>query len=71
MTDPQHVEQPTRAELHMVVTRADGRVEDLGIVAAHYRNPVRAAWWLLIRRPLANRRIRRANRRTHIESTRG
>lgn len=46
----------------MVVTRADGTRIDHGVVAAHYRNPIRQAWWQLVGRPLANRRIRKSNR---------
>lgn len=38
-------------------------VDDLGIVTAVYRNPVRQAIWRLVRKPLADRRIRRANSR--------
>lgn len=38
-------------------------VDDLGIVTAVYRDPVRRAVWRLVRKPLANRRIRRANAR--------
>jgi len=38
---------------------------DLGVVSATYRNPIRNAWWHLVRRPLAQRRIQRANRRAH------
>ena len=36
-------------------------VDDLGIVTAIYRNPVRRAVWRLVRKPLADYRIRRAN----------
>jgi hypothetical protein len=36
-------------------------VHDLGVVTAVYRNPVRRAVWRLVRKPLADRRIRRAN----------
>lgn len=36
-------------------------VHDLGIVTAVYRDPVRRAVWRLVRKPLADRRIRRAN----------
>ncbi|MFJ8798518.1 hypothetical protein [Streptomyces sp. NPDC102487] len=54
---------PHSAEVRMVVRRADGTVEDHGIVSAHYSNPLRAAWWHLVGRPLANARIARSNRR--------
>lgn len=39
------------------------QVDDLGIVTAIYRNPFRRIVWQLLRKPLADRRIRRANRR--------
>jgi hypothetical protein len=58
----QPADQPSEAELRMVVTRADGTVHDHGVVSAHYTNPIKEAWWLLVRRPLANRRIRRSNK---------
>ncbi|MCX5239818.1 hypothetical protein OG824_31915 [Streptomyces prunicolor] len=54
---------PHSSELRMVVTRADGTVEDHGVVAAHYTSPLRAAWWQVVGRLLANRRIARSNRR--------
>ena len=38
-------------------------VSDLGVVIAIYRNPVRRLAWRLVGQPLAERRIRRANRR--------
>jgi hypothetical protein len=33
------------ASVHAVITRADGRVEDLGLIAYHHRNPLRR--WLV------------------------
>jgi len=36
---------------------------NLGVVSASYRNPIRQFWWNHIGQPLAERRIRRANRR--------
>lgn len=33
-----------RAELQIVVTRADGTVEDHGTVAYYHRNPLKRAW---------------------------
>lgn len=63
MTDPQHIRQPTRSELHAVVIRANGTREDLGKIAAHYRNPVKRLWWRLVGKPVADRRIRRTNQR--------
>lgn len=60
----QQAQQPSEAVLRMVVTRADGTIHDHGIVAAHYKNPIRQAWWRYVGQPLANRRIRRSNRTT-------
>jgi hypothetical protein len=37
-------------------------VHDLGVVAATYSNPVKAAWWRLAGSRLADRRIKRTNR---------
>lgn len=42
---------------------APATVVDLGVVSASYRNPIRQFWWDRIGQPLAERRIRRANRR--------
>lgn len=50
------------SELRAVVTRADGTVVDLGVISATYRNPLKQAVWTYVRKPLASRRIRRANR---------
>ena len=55
-------EQPTSMELHVVVTRADGTVHDLGVVSATYRTPWRRTWWHLIGRHTARHRITKANR---------
>ncbi len=33
--------KPKRVEWHAIVTHADGTVEDLGIVSAQYKNPLR------------------------------
>jgi hypothetical protein len=37
------------ASLSAVVTRADGTVEDLGVIAFYHRNPLRRLWWRLTR----------------------
>ena len=42
------------ATISIVVTRADGRVEDYGVVAAYYRSPLRRLWYA-VRRRLARR----------------
>lgn len=54
--------RPRRQTLSAVVTRADGTVIDVGVVAAAYRNPFKQLWWRLVGLPAANRRIRRANK---------
>jgi hypothetical protein len=46
-----------------VITRADGRVEHVGIIAASYDRPLKRLWWEVVGQRLANRRIKRANRR--------
>jgi hypothetical protein len=38
------------ARLSIVVTRADGTVEDYGTVAYHNSNPLRLLWWRLTHR---------------------
>lgn len=45
-------------------------VTKLGVVSATYRNPIKRAWWTLVRAPMAERRIRRAAART-LELRRG
>jgi len=42
--------KPTRVEWHAVVTRADGSVEDHGVVSAYYRNPLRRLWYRVMRK---------------------
>lgn len=37
--------KPKQAELSVVVTRADGTKEDLGVVAYYSRNPIKRLWW--------------------------
>lgn len=50
------------AELSAVIIRADGTVQDLGVIAAEYHQPHRAVRWWLFGRFRAGRRIREANR---------
>jgi len=34
------------AELHATIRRADGTVEDLGVISFYHANPIkRALWW--------------------------
>jgi len=42
---------------------APPEIVNLGVVTANYRNPFRQALWVCVRKPLAELRIRRANRR--------
>jgi hypothetical protein len=35
------------ATIEAVVIRADGSREDLGVVSAYYRNPIKRAMWAL------------------------
>lgn len=49
-------------EIEAMITRADGTVESLGTINAHYHNPFRQLAWITVRRPLSRRRIRAANR---------
>lgn len=58
---------PHSSELRMVITRADGTVEDHGIVAAHYSNPLRALWWKTVGKPMADCRIALSNRRHRMK----
>jgi hypothetical protein len=50
-------------EISQVITRADGTVQDLGIVSASYswRKPIKKVLWP-VRRLAAGRRIKRANK---------
>jgi hypothetical protein len=34
-----------KAELRAVVTRADGTVEDLGVISYYHKNPLKRALW--------------------------
>lgn len=52
--------------IRAVITRADGRVQDVGIIHANYSNPLKRLWWKAVGLHMANRRIRWANR--HKES---
>lgn len=60
----QRAEQASESRLYMVVRRADGTVHDHGLVEASFKNPIKQAWWRLIGKPLANRRIAKSNRTT-------
>jgi hypothetical protein len=49
-------------ETSYVITRADGTVIDLGVTGFSHRSRWRRLWWRAVRRPLADRRVRAANR---------
>lgn len=48
-------------EIRAVKILQDGTEVDLGLVSAQYRNPFKQTYWRVIKRPLANRRIRKSN----------
>jgi hypothetical protein len=35
------------AQVSAIITRADGTVEDLGVISYWHRNPLRRLWWRL------------------------
>lgn len=47
---------------HLVITRADGTITDLGRVDYWHKNPLRRAAWRLWGLPRSRRRIAAANR---------
>lgn len=53
----------TEATLALVVTRADGRVEEIGVVAAEFTSKRKQLWWDLIGHRKHDRRIRKINKR--------
>ena len=59
---PHSANADSDGEFRAVITRADGSVEDLGVVAATYKSPVKRLWWRMWGKPHADRRIDRANR---------
>lgn len=62
--NPNVAEAEARADVRLraVITRADGTVQDLGLIGHQSRRLHRRLWWWCIGRLLAERRIRRANR---------
>ena len=61
MSDP-NVQLRQNGSLSAVIIRADGTVEDVGVISASYSNPLRQMWWETVGRRLAARRTARANR---------
>ena len=53
----------TLIEVSAVITRADGTIQDLGVVSASYswRKPIKKIMWP-VRKLAADRRIKRANK---------
>lgn len=56
-------ELPIEATVAITVIRADGRVEEFGVVDAFYDDPWKQFKWQHFGKPLADFRIRRANAR--------
>lgn len=52
---------PASATVSAVIIRADGTREDVGVIAATYRNPLRQLWWAQIGRRRAAYRTHQAN----------
>lgn len=65
------VEQHVDGVWKAVITRADGTVEDLGVIAADYSNPVRRAMWRAFGARLATYRTKRANRNAACKAQEG
>lgn len=42
--------KPKMASISATVTRADGTVEELGVIAYYHRNPLRVLWWNITRK---------------------
>ena len=61
-------EPKANVELSARIIRADGTVEELGIIAAHHDSRWKQWRWDHIGKPLADARIRRANRRAQAAS---
>lgn len=58
---PEEVNVPANIELSAVITRADGTVEDLGVISAQYLDPEKQSRWDKIGQLLADKRIRTLN----------
>ena len=57
---------PEFAEVSIVITRADGTVEDLGVVSASYKSRWKQIKWKLFGERRAARKTRKANEKTLI-----
>ena len=53
---------PNSTTVSAVIHRADGMVEEVGLVAAQYENPVRQFWFDHVIKRRTDRRIKRINR---------
>lgn len=60
---PFAVAQGQESKVFATIIRADGRVEEMGLVAATFNKPWERLLWRWIGKPRAARRARRANRR--------
>jgi len=61
VSDP-NVQLRNNGSLSAVIIRADGTVEDVGVVSASYSNPLHQWWWEHVGRRRAAWRTARANR---------
>jgi hypothetical protein len=53
---------PHSATISAVITRADGTVEQVGLLAAGYSNPIKQLWWDVVGSRLSTRRINKINK---------
>lgn len=55
------IKQPSEIQVFATVIRANGTVEDLGLIDARYEDEAKQLKWLAFDKPLADERIRLAN----------
>jgi hypothetical protein len=59
----------SQATIAVTIIRADGTVEEIGVVDTYYRSRVKRLWWKLYGKPRAERRIAAANRSARSRET--
>lgn len=59
--DPAQASSISSVEIKAKIIRANGDVEDLGIINAEYKNLLKAIYWKLIGHPLSILRIKKLN----------
>jgi hypothetical protein len=57
-----NTDQPQEIEISAVIIRADGTQIDLGVIDAHYENPLKQLAWTHLGKRLADYRINKANK---------